>query len=166
MALPITTERLVLAPYVSQDVEVIHDVLYGDPDAMRLIGGAVHLAETRVRVERYIAHQQSAGYSLWAVRERATGAIAGEAGLVAFGGQGPEVELGYAFGQAFWGRGYATEAGRAILDEAFGPLGLTRVVAVTKAENTGSQRVLAKLGFVAAGRRYVWDAEQLYFVCE
>ena len=57
--------------------------------------------------------------------------MAGEAGLVPLGGEGPDIELGYGLGSAFWGRGLATELGRAILDEAFGPLGLQRVVAVT-----------------------------------
>ena len=164
MALPIVTDRLELRPYVVDDVPAIHAVLYGDAEAMRLIGGAVDLEETRRRIELYIAHQRSAGYAFWAVVERATGALAGEAGLIPFGGEGPDVELGYAFGRAFWGRGLATEAGRAVLAEAFGPLGLERVVAVTMPVNLGSQRVLAKLGFVPAGRREVWDAEQLYYV--
>jgi ribosomal-protein-alanine N-acetyltransferase len=166
MPLPILTERLELRPYVIDDVPAIHAVLYGDADAMRLVGGAVDLAETRRRIEDYIARQHSAGYSFWAVVERRTGALAGEAGLIAFGGEGPEVELGYAFGRDFWGRGLATEAARAVVAEAFGPLALQRVVAVTKPVNLGSQRVLAKLGFVPRGRRHVWDAEQLYYVCE
>jgi ribosomal-protein-alanine N-acetyltransferase len=166
MALPIVTERLELRPYVIEDVPEIHAVLYGDAEAMRLVGGAVDLEETQRRIERYIACQRSAGFSFWAVIERGTGALAGEAGLIAFGGEGPEVELGYAFGRTFWGRGLATEAGRAVLAEALGPLGLERVVAVTKPVNLGSQRVLAKLGFVLAGRREVWDAEQLYYVYE
>jgi ribosomal-protein-alanine N-acetyltransferase len=164
MALRIVTDRLELRPYAVDDVPVIHAVLYGDAEAMRLIGGAVDLEEARRRIEVYISHQRSAGYAFWAVVERATGALAGEAGLIPFGGEGPDVELGYAFGRAFWGRGLATEAARAVLAEAFGPLGLKRVVAVTKPANLGSQRVLAKLGFVPAGRRQVWDAEQLYYV--
>jgi RimJ/RimL family protein N-acetyltransferase len=92
--------------------------------------------------------------------------MAGEAGLHPFDGRGPEVELGYAFGPAFWGRGYATEAGEAVLAEAFGPLGIDRVVATTREQNTGSRNVLAKLGFEPAGRRRAWGAEQLFFVRE
>jgi ribosomal-protein-alanine N-acetyltransferase len=166
IAVPIVTERLELQPYVIDDVPAIHAVLYGDPEAMRLIGGAVDLEETRRRIEGYISNQRSFGYAFGPVIERATGAIAGEAGLIPFGGEGPDVELGYAFGRAFWGRGFATEIGRAVLAEALGPLGLKRVVAVTKPANLASQRVLAKLGFVPAGRREVWDAEQLYYVYE
>ena len=166
MALPIVTERLELRPYVIDDIPGLHALLYGDPEAMRLIGGAVDLDETRRRIELYISHQRSEGYAFWAVVERETGALAGEAGLIPFGGEGPDVELGYAFGRPFWGRGFATEAGRAVLAEALGPLGFHRVVAVTLPVNLASQRVLAKLGFVPAGRREVWDAEQLYYVYE
>jgi ribosomal-protein-alanine N-acetyltransferase len=160
------TDRLQLRPYVIEDVPAVHAVLYGDAEAMRLIDGAVDLEETRRRIQLYIDHHRSEGYAFWAVVERATGALVGEAGLIPFGGEGPDVELGYAFGRPYWGRGFATEAARAVLAEALGPLGLERVVAVTKPVNLASQRVLAKLGFVPAGRREVWDAEQLYYVYE
>ncbi len=166
MALPIITDRLVLRPYEPEDAEQIHAVLYGDPAAMRLVGGATDLAQARARIEGYMADHEDDGFSFWPVIERESGLIAGEAGLSPFAGAGPEIELGYAFGRTFWGRGYATEAGRAILREAFGPLGLDRVVAVTRQENAGSQRVLAKLRFRPAGRRSVWGAQQLFFVRE
>lgn len=56
-------------------------------------------------------------------------------------------------GARWWGRGYAREAARATLDEAFGPLGLERVIAVTRPENHRSQRVLERLGFTLTGMR-------------
>jgi [ribosomal protein S5]-alanine N-acetyltransferase len=160
----ITTERLVLRPYVADDIAAIHAVLYGDAEAMRLIGGAVHIDETRRRIESYIALHEQTGTSFWAVVERATGAIVGEAGLLPFDGKGPEVELGYAFGVAYWGRGYATETGRALLAHAFAALGLDHVLAVTKPLNADSRHVLEKLGFVQHGRIEAWGDEQLYFV--
>ncbi len=166
MPLPILTERLALRPYDPDDVAQIHTVLYGDPEAMRLLGGPLDVHGARAAVERYIAQLRREGYSFAPVIERETGLIAGEAGLYPFAGGGPDVELGYALGPAFWGRGYATEAGRALLAEAFGPLGVDRVVAVTREENTGSRHVLAKLGFIPAGRRHAWGFEQLYFVRE
>jgi len=100
------------------------------------------------------------------VLERETGEVVGEAGLKPFEDGGRDVEIGYAFGPASWGRGYATEAGRAILNEAFGPLGLERIVAVTSEENSRSQRVLAKLGFILVGRRDVYEGNLPYFVLE
>ena len=92
--------------------------------------------------------------------------MVGEAGLKPFEGGGLDIELGYAFGPAYWGRGYATEAGRAVLSEAFGSLGLTRLVAVTSDDNHASQHVLHKLGFIADGRREVYGGDFLHFVRE
>ncbi len=155
-----------MRPYVIGDVGDIHRVMYGDPVAMRTLGGALAIDATRRQIELHIARQQRAGYSFWAVLDRQTGAMAGEAGLVPLGGEGPDIELGYAFGSAFWGRGLATEVGRALLGEAFGALGLQRVVAVTRPDNVASQRVLTKLRFTPSGRRHVWGEEQLFYVCE
>lgn len=165
MPLPLLTARLAIRPYDPDDAEQMHEVLYGDPDAMRFVGGAVSLDETQRMARRYAEDHVREGMALWVVEERETGFIVGEAGLHPFDDRGPEIELGCAFGAAHWGKGFATEAGRAILAEAFGPLGLTRVVAVAHDEHVASQRVLAKLGFVAEGRRTVRGHDQRYFAC-
>lgn len=61
-------------------------------------------------------------------------------------------ELGYWLAYDAWGRGYATEAGRAVIDVARHALGLRRIVAHHHVDNPASGRVLHKLGFVATGR--------------
>jgi RimJ/RimL family protein N-acetyltransferase len=160
----ITTDRLLVRAYVPDDIAAIHAVLYSDADAMRLIGGAVHIDETRRRIEFYIELHERTGTSFWAVIERATGAVVGEAGLLPFDGKGPEMELGYAFGAAYWGRGYATETGRALLAHAFEVLDQDQVLAVTKPRNAGSRHVLEKLGFIPRGRIEAWGEEQQCFV--
>ncbi|MCA1701094.1 MAG: GNAT family N-acetyltransferase, partial [Actinobacteria bacterium] len=92
--------------------------------------------------------------------------LTGEAGLFPLAEDRRDIALGYALGVDFWGRGYATEAARAVLDEAFGALAMSRVVAITRATNFRSRRVLGKLGFIPRGLRHVWGAEQLYFELE
>jgi ribosomal-protein-alanine N-acetyltransferase len=166
MALPIVTARLVMRAYTLGDLADLHGVLYSDEGAMALLGGARELVATRAALERSIRQQRIDGYSFWPVIERASGKLVGEAGLFPLAPGGPDISLGYAFGPDHWGQGYATEAARAVLDEAFGPLGLTRVVAITREANTGSRNVLRKLGFHMEGARHVWGAEQLYFVLE
>lgn len=161
--LPILTERLVLRPYVPEDAAELHAVVYGDHEAMRLLGGPRDLAGTRAAVERSIHQQALDGFSFWAVIERESGRLAGEAGLFPLAEDRKEIALGYALGADFWGRGYATEASRAVLGEAFGPLAMQRIVAITRATNFRSRRVLKKLGFTLHGLRHVWGAEQLYF---
>ena len=163
---PIVSARLLVRPYAIDDVAAMHAVLLGDERAMALVGGALDPEQARTSIAQSIAWSERDGLGFGPVVERASGRIVGEAGLVPFGGHGPEVELGYAFATACWGRGYATEIGRRLLDEAFGVLGLERVVAVTKECNAGSRNVLRKLGFEPAGRCHEWGAEQLFFVCD
>ncbi len=164
--LPILTERLLVRPYEAADLAALHTVLYSDGEAMGLLGGARELVATRAALERSMRQQSADGYSFWPVIERASGQLVGEAGLFPLSPGGPDISLGYAFGSAYWGRGYATEVARAVLEEAFGPLGMTRLVAITREANTGSRNVLRKLGFRMEGCRHVWGAEQLYFVLE
>ena len=64
---------------------------------------------------------------------------------------GREAEIGVWLEQACWGRGYAGEAARAIVDWAFGPLGLTRVRAGHAEDNAASARLIASLGFRHVG---------------
>lgn len=162
--LPLLTERLAIRPYDPDDAVQMHEVVYRDPETMRLIGGTKTFDETVRIARRYAEDHVRDGYAFWVVEERETGLIVGEAGLHPFDGRGPEVELGYAFGSDHWGRGFATEAGRAILAEAFGDLALDRVVAVTRDENLASRAVLEKLGFVQEGRRTAWGDDQPFFV--
>ena len=57
------------------------------------------------------------------------------------------VELGYWIAEEHWGKGYATEASKAIIDHAFDDLGISQIYASYRTENVRSKRVLEKLGF-------------------
>lgn len=65
-----------------------------------------------------------------------------------------EPELAYEFLRDHWGNGYATEAARAVADQA-ASIGYTHLASTVRAWNTASLRVLAKLGFVDTGEREV-----------
>lgn len=127
---------------------------------MELLDGPLDQTASEREMARLIEHQERHGFSFWAVTDRESGLLAGECGLYLLEGRGPEVELGYSFGTRWWGRGYAVEAARATLGEAFGPLGLERVIAITRPENHRSQRVLERLGFTAAGTRLAYGHRQ------
>lgn len=60
-----------------------------------------------------------------------------------------EVEFGYWLARAAWGLGYATEAGRAVLELAGNSLRLSRIVSGHFLDNPASGRVLEKLGFTS-----------------
>ncbi len=63
-----------------------------------------------------------------------------------------EADIGYEFDSRYWGRGYATEAARAMLNFGFSQLGLHRIWAQCIAENVASARVLEKIGMQREGR--------------
>src|SRR3712207_4719023 len=102
-------------------------------------------------VRAYIDQQAVAGYSFWAVVERATGEVIGDAGLYPVDGDRAALELGYTLGRAWWGRGYASEAAAACVRHAFDEEGVTELVALALHENPASLQVLGKLGFEEAG---------------
>jgi RimJ/RimL family protein N-acetyltransferase len=101
------TERLHLRPFTADDVAAIHRV-YSDSEVMQYVSGGpvADLAGTEAMLREY-GDQEAAGYSFWAVIERAGGEVLGDAGLDLLEGRGPEVELGYTIGRAWWGQGYA-----------------------------------------------------------
>jgi RimJ/RimL family protein N-acetyltransferase len=71
--------------------------------------------------------------------------------------EGPKVGIGYVAARAHWGKGYVSEATRAIIDWAFQQQSIYRVYATTDIENVASQRVLEKVGMECEGilRKYI-----------
>jgi len=159
----IATERLDIRPLRSADLGSILD-LYSDPDAMRWAGGSTtDVDESEQRLQRLIDHQEAHGFSLWAVTERESGTVIGDCGLIHYAFKGPEVELGYRLKVPFWGKGYATEAARAVLAYGFEEVGLVRIVAVAHPENVASQRVLEKIGMRREGFAEYNGKRVMYF---
>jgi RimJ/RimL family protein N-acetyltransferase len=78
-----------------------------------------------------------------------SGAILGCCGIAGLDGETPEI--GYWLGIPFWGKGYATEAARALIDHAFGDLDCEVLVGGARVSNPASRRVLEKCGFQWTG---------------
>lgn len=70
---------------------------------------------------------------------------------------GGHPELGYWLGRAFWGRGYATEAARLVVDFAFRDLAAAKIVSGFFDWNAASRHVLEKIGFRETNRRRVFN---------
>jgi [ribosomal protein S5]-alanine N-acetyltransferase len=163
----LTTPRLHLRPFTLADQEAIH-VVYADPEVMRYVGHGAHqtMAETANALRIYGDVLNQRGYSFLAVTERATGALIGDGGLHPMGGVGPDVELGYTLARSAWGRGYATELGRALIEYAFTVLRVPRVVAQVEPANTASRNVLAKLGMTEREQRTAYGRPHLLYAVE
>ena len=77
------------------------------------------------------------------------GTVLGSCGIGKLDGEHPEI--GYWLGVPFWGKGFATEAARALIDHAFGELGYDVLVGGARVSNPASRRVLQKCGFEWTG---------------
>jgi RimJ/RimL family protein N-acetyltransferase len=86
----------------------------------------------------------------FAVEARDERTLIGTVGLTV-SASNDRAELGYWFGRAYWGYGYATEAARAVVRFGFETLGLNRVFATCFADNPASERVMQKLGMRCEG---------------
>jgi RimJ/RimL family protein N-acetyltransferase len=165
MALPtLTTDRLLLRERRLEDIPAYLE-MDGDAEVMRYVGdGAVpNPVAHAVRMRQRIAAGSGNGVWVWSVfeRERPTEFL----GCTLLS---PEpklnlIELAYRFRRNAWGRGFATEAGRACLDYGFGALGLQEIAALAYPENRRSQRVLEKLGFMPMGRHEAFGKALLLY---
>jgi RimJ/RimL family protein N-acetyltransferase len=143
------TDRLVLRRFTESDVDELV-ALDGDPEVMRYITGGRTTPRAEV-VDDYLPaflgyYERFAGFGFWAVEDRA-GAFLGWFHFRPQPHDPPgQVELGYRFTRAAWGRGYATEGSKALVDKGFREFEVDRVYAETMVVNTGSRRVMEKAG--------------------
>ena len=161
----LTTDRLLLRVPTEADLPA-YAPIFADPRVMQYIGDGSLRTPDRVAqsVQRCNDLFERTGTGLLLVTDRQTGEMYGDCFVVPIlhsgrdpndpASRGPERELGYRLKFDAWGRGYATEAARAVLEHALDPAGggLEEVLAVTVPENKASQRVLLKIGMEAAGR--------------
>ena len=142
------TDRLVLRRWTPADREPFA-ALNADPVVMEHFPAPLSSAESDALVDRIEANFDRCGYGLWAVEVPTVTRFAGYVGLADAGFEAPftpALEIGWRLGQAWWGRGIATEAARAVLQLAFTDLNRSEIVSFTAASNLRSQAVMMRLG--------------------
>ena len=141
-----TTERLSVRHFRLDDLDDFA-VLCADPQVMRYVGDGTTLP--RAEVARWIGICQekyaARGYGTSAVFER-DGDFIGYCGVVRAPGNDFD-ELIYVFHRRVWGKGYASEVGRAMLEYVFAHSSLIKIYATIYPENHASVHVVTKLGF-------------------
>lgn len=159
----IRTERLLLRRFAANDLERLV-ALDSDPEVMRFLTGGK--ATPRAFLEgdilpRFLTTDTALdGCGYHAVLEAEGETFVGWVGLQLRRGSVPlQAELGFRLRRASWGRGYATEASRAVVDCAFRATPLQRVYATTFERNLASQRVLEKVGRTLRRRYRLTDAD-------
>jgi RimJ/RimL family protein N-acetyltransferase len=150
MQIFLETERLVLRQFAADDVDNLVE-LDSDPEVMRFINGGVPTPRDEIESDvlpRFLEYyDRFTGYGFWAAVEKSTGRFVGWFHFRPAEGSGPgEVELGYRLRRSAWGKGYATECSRALIEKGFVELGVRRVWASTMVVNVASRRVMDKAG--------------------
>ena len=148
-ALPLRTPRLALRGFSPDDVEGLL-MFHADPQAVRYVPfpprDRASVAAVLERKRRGTVLRAEGDLLELAVTLADSGALIGDVLLALRSVESETLEVGYLFDPATGGRGYATEAVRALLDLAFGELGARRVVARVDARNIRSCALLERLG--------------------
>jgi RimJ/RimL family protein N-acetyltransferase len=157
---PLETTRLLLRHFEPRDADDIYSAVYSDAEVCKFYCGETRSRESMDEWIIYRAHQSRGNdFGLLAVELKTEQRVIGLCGLQAYVADWLrmesepdrpdhplEVELTYAFGRAWWGKGYATEACRAVIDFAFNELKLRRLVTGVHDANAAATRLQNRLG--------------------
>lgn len=144
----IRTQRLILAAPGDGD-RAEHAAMVADAEVMADYGGPFDAARAAAHLARHRAAFDAEGFGRWAVHQAGDGAYLGYCGVARIEPTlpiAPGWEIGWRLSTAAWGRGYATEAARAALRDAFARIGADEILAYTEATNARSLSVMRKLG--------------------
>ncbi len=161
----IDTSRLHLRAWRDSD-RAAFAAMNADPEVMHDLGGPLTAAQSNAKFDRYIAAFTSRGFGRWLV-ETPGGEFLGYTGVLPVGADHPlgeHFEIGWRLVRAAWGRGYASEAAKASLQDAFARAGMPEILSYTAPGNLRSQAVMARLGltrdpardFIARYERGEW----------
>jgi RimJ/RimL family protein N-acetyltransferase len=156
------TERLTLRMWREDDFEGYARIC-ADEEVMRYIGGKAYSRLEAWRSMAYmIGHWHLRGYGHWAVEEKASGHFIGRMGF--FNPEGwPGFEVGWTLARESWGRGYASEGARRMLDYAFTEMDRDHVISLIHPENRASIKVAEKMGEKVEGQTEVLGVPVLIY---
>ena len=142
------TERLILRTWVDEDLESMF-AINQDTKVMEYFPGLQDLQMTKNFIDKVNAHFENHGYSLYAAIRKDTNEFIGFIGLLIADFEShftPATEIGWRLSSSHWGKGFATEGAKAVLDYAFRVLKIPEIVSFTAAGNAKSIRVMQKIG--------------------
>ena len=171
---PVMTERLRLRPFTRGDVEAVYAYRRREDVARYLFDVALSREECAMAVQQRIgqvALEANDDKIILAVDEQASGQLIGEVSLIWRSVEARQCEIGWIFNPERHGKGFATEAARALLDLAFGPGDMHRVMARCDARNLASSRLMERLGMRREAHfrehsivKGEWDEEFIYAI--
>lgn len=173
MNLEFLTSRLRLTPLVKADIDISIE-LWTDPDVVKHICDVATEDELRAEMPDSIKRGGNGCIGVWCVSDRMSGEKIGSAYLLPkpveetdfdHGLLVPDlipdgdIEVGYFLKRSVWGKGYATEICKRLLEFAFQESPLNELVASVDDENDASKNVLQKSGFIDRGRALSWGMD-------
>lgn len=140
------TERLKVRLIDEDDTEALLEI-FSDPIAMQYFGVIFDRAMMDKWVRSNLNHQTEHGFSLYAVILKESGKFIGDCGLETDTIENKLITgIGFDFNRAYWGKGYATEAARAVLRYGFASFDFSSIYGWIDPENTASRRVAERIG--------------------
>lgn len=171
---PLRTERLTMRPFERRDVDAVYDYRKREDVARFLFDPPLSKDECALAIQQRVAQttiKEEGDRIVVAVELAETGQLIGEMSLILRSANARQGEIGWIFSPDHQGQGLATEAATGILDLAFGPGDMHRVMARCDARNTASYRLMERLGMrrEAHFREHAifkgeWDEEYLYAI--
>lgn len=150
----IETERLILREFVKDDFLSIHNYA-SDPEVVKYeVWGPNSEKDTQLFVDQSIKYQLDNpryDYEV-AVVKKDDNKLIGACGIHLSNLDNREGWIGYCYNQQYWRNGYATEAAKVIIKFGFKHLNLHRIFATCDPDNSGSAKVLEKIGMIKEGR--------------
>ena len=142
------TERLIFRDWKEEDREPFAR-MNADPMVMEYLPRSLDPKASNKLVDRFQAHLDKNGYGLFALEEKESGEFVGFTGLNNVDFEAPftpAVELAWRLDYGFWGHGFGSEAGTAVLDYAFDKVKLKEVVSFTVHDNERTIHLMKKIG--------------------
>ena len=148
------TARLGVSHWTTDDLPLALAV-WGDPEVSRFVGGPFSPEQVAQRLDREISSELQYKVQYWPIFLLATNGHVGCAGLRVHKSEEKIYAMGFYLRPAFWGQGFSTEAGRAVITYAFDTLGASALFAGHHPANVASKGLLKKLGFR-------WTHQEIY----
>lgn len=148
----IHTRRLTMREVTINDVEALYDY-YSSPETMLSSNSEVHTSidQTRKKVLKILDKYKTGKIAHWAICLK-NGTLIGLGGYHGIVSTHHRATIGWQISSKYWGHGYATEVGTALIEYGFKYLHLNRLDAVVRIDNIASHRVLQKMGLNVTNR--------------
>lgn len=159
------TENFIIRQWKISDTEELHKIM-SDSRVHTYTGDALWTLERTSEYIRFMMDKNFRTLELFhgACVLKSNNSIIGLTGLNPYLPKQPELE--WQFGVSFWGKGYATEIGKAIIDIAFATTDIKAIYGMVNPQNKASARVLEKIGMTCIGLQDFRGEKDMFYIIE